>query len=260
MSQVVEYKQMSVAQISEYIKSIEPKSFQEVIESKAPSFRMITQAHDSTTVVAILIVELTKICQLLSFNITGEMITECAKNIADEFWYCKLDDLKLFKTYLFRNKLPVEMYRNDALVLYKLFEEYELLRHREFTIASDKRRQAEKAEWSAPPQKSLYEAAPPTVRQTIDRIEAKMEERKKATEEKVYTAHMTLEALAESVGIDIEQLAAVITEKALDKKKAAGKNGASVPDELWKTSEIALVTYEARLRPLYLQEYIITPV
>lgn len=164
----------TIQDLAYYAVSVEPKSFADVLGAKSsPSFRMIKAEHGQDQLTAILGVELTKICQLLAFKVSGEMIAECAANIADEYWYCKLDDIKLFKTYLFRNRLPVEMYRNDALVLYRLFEEYELLRHREVSNESEKRRKTE-MEAEIVPLTGKEIPMPDWYKESVERITAKM--------------------------------------------------------------------------------------
>lgn len=235
------------------LKEVEPFDFKDIISSPSPTFKAISEFHGKQISRSVIGVSLSEISKLLSFNITDEMIAECAKNIDIDFFDCKIDDMAFFKSKLMRNQLNTELYRNDALVLYKLFHEYYTQRADSYAEYFEQRAISQKNDEKSGI-KSLYDNAPQWYRDNMDRIAEKMKIKNEEDVTVIPVQNMLLEEICFINKISYTHIAQKILYVA--EQEFAVNDDKTLDLDFFKSVVFAKVQYEARKDPESLRKFL----
>lgn len=255
MKELIKVEAMTLPYMIEILRDVEPTSFQDIVNSKSPSFKAITHFHGKETTRALILVSISEISKLLSFAITTEMLIESAKNIEIEFYDCKIDDMAFFKSKLMRNQLNIDLYRNDALVMFKIFQEYYVQREDVFAEAREQRRIAQRNEENVG-FKNLYDNAPQWYKDSMDRIAEKMRIKNEEDVTIIPVQNMLLEEICYIHKIPHNQVAQKILYVA--EQEYAINEDKTLTFDFFKTVVYGKVLYEARKDPESLRKFIET--
>lgn len=209
---------LTVNDFYQILKTVQPKDFNDIIISKSPSLRAISHFKSPDVARNLIIVQLSEICKLLSFSITEDMILECANNINHDFWDCKIDDLKLFRSYLMRDMIDLDLYRNDALVLYKLFKHYYKMRYNALQDVEDQKYSEEKEMWRNSMGRAWANASPEIKAETGELMEKleKLSASKRISEDRdrpVPIEKMELDEVCAEKGMPYDRIFNIVSEK-----------------------------------------------
>lgn len=260
MKQVQKTKEWLPTAELEFKAVVKPKEYTDLIDCQSPKFLPFIDRYGLESLETIISITLTSLSEGLGFTVSGEMLCDSAELIIQEYPDTKLSDLLLFKSQMLIGRIggQVEdkLWRWNTRSILQAWGEYYANREDIFCDYREQKNVEAKAEYNSGFARSFANATPEQQdkhKEYLQKLEQSHKEKREQVErmKEQLPQKMTLEEIAEFEGIDLGELAAVITKKAETRR---GNNGE--PLTLFASAEMASLLFEARQNPKYLHEYI----
>ena len=236
--------------LSEFQAVSSPTTYQDVINCPSAKLRPFEAKYGKQALSAVISSELMRICKLMSFETSDEMVVAATDLIILDYPDTKLADFKMFANDVLRCKVGGKLFRWDTRTILEAWAEYYRLREEEFAAAREAFYQAEKKAYNDAYDRGL---AKDNKERDMKR-EYDILKRQGEMEAKIRTYKlMPLKQICELEGVDYETL--LLTCEA-DCRKVWTEDAVISFDDYLKL-HLVRVTNEVRRNPLVLDRYTI---
>jgi hypothetical protein len=130
--------------LSEFQAVSSPTTYQDVINCPSAKLRPFEAKYGKQALSAVISSELMRICKLMSFETSDEMVVAATDLIILDYPDTKLADFKMFANDVLRGKVGGKLFRWDTRTIMEAWTEYYRLREEEFAAAREAFYQVEK--------------------------------------------------------------------------------------------------------------------
>ena len=223
-----------------------PTTYKDLVSCTGMKLKPFEAKYGKNALSAVISSELMRICKLMSFETTSEMVVAATDLIISDYPDTKLSDFKMFANDVLRGKVGGKLFRWDTRVILEAWAQYYSFREEVFAEAREERYKAEKKAYN-----DAYDKAP-DVRDMKKEYEAL--KRQGELEAKIRTYKlMSIKMICELEGADYETL--LLTCEA-DCRKVWTEDAVISFDDYFKLHMIR-VANEIRRNPLALEQYTI---
>lgn len=100
-----------------------PKTLEDLIATDSRQFVYVAKTFGSPAIEKIIFESLCDTCRYMNMEVNGDMITKAAELISEQYFDCKLSDLKLFEKFMLTGKAG-KLFRLDTPTLLEAFTKY----------------------------------------------------------------------------------------------------------------------------------------
>lgn len=232
--------------LSEFQAVSSPSTYQDVINCSSAKLRPFEAKYGKQALSAVISSELMRICKLMSFETSDEMVVAATDLIVLDYPDTKLADFKMFANDVLRGKVGGKLFRWDTRTILEAWAEYYRLREEEFAAAREAHYQAEKKAYN-----DAYDKLPDT---RDMKKEYEVLKRQGEMEAKIRTYKlMPLKQICELEGVDYETLLLTCEQDC----RLVWTEDAVISFEDYLKLHLVRVTNEVRRNPLVLDKYTI---
>ena len=121
-----------------------PTTYKDLVSCSGMKLRLFEAKYGISALKAILSSELIRICKLMSFETSNEMVIAATDLIIQDYPDTKLSDFKMFGADVLRGKVGGKLFRWDTRVILEAWAQYYALREEAFAEDREERHKAEK--------------------------------------------------------------------------------------------------------------------